>query len=297
MSSHSTSRSLPSQEKVHRSFVLAVGALSVTSTWLFAGSPASSKSGTVSKSSEWRAEQTESFHIHAAANRDDLADIGKRLEACRAELCSKWLGQKDIPVWHSKCVVVLHPTRRSYERHVGAGGTISLGSTSLEFDTSGVTLRRIDVLADRTGWFAAAVPHEMTHVVLADRFHRQPLPRWADEGMALLADTADKQSLHQRDLHRAVADRAAFRVVEILELQDYPPAGRWGTFYGQSASLVKFLVQRGTPAQFVEFVERALEAGYDPALREVYGLNGITALELAWHQRPGAPRRATAFAE
>ena len=47
----------------------------------------------------------------------------------------------------------------------------------------------------------------MTHVVLADLLNGRQPPRWADEGMAILADTRDKQLLHERDLTAAVAGR------------------------------------------------------------------------------------------
>ena len=51
-----------------------------------------------------------------------------------------------------------------------------------------------------------ALPHELTHLILADRFSPRQVPRWSDEGMAVLADPAEKQRLHLRDLRQALAD-------------------------------------------------------------------------------------------
>ena len=42
-----------------------------------------------------------------------------------------------------------------------------------------------------------------------------------------------------------------------LMAMDYPDGQYWGLYYAQSVSLTRFLVEQGTPAQFVEFVQGA----------------------------------------
>jgi hypothetical protein len=126
---------------------------------------------------------------------------------------------------------------------------------------------------------SAALPHELTHVVLRDRFTSAPSPRWADEGMATLADTEAKQGRHHKDLMTALANGTTFRAANLLAMDDYPQADRFGAFYGESVSLTKFLVDRATPQRFVEFVERAGREGYDAALRFCYGINGARELD------------------
>ncbi len=81
-------------------------------------------------------------------------------------------------------------------------------------------------------------------------------------------------------------------MVELLTLEDYPAAQRWGTFYGQSASIVEFLVAQKSPADFVKFVRLSLERGYDKSLREVYEIDGIADLDRRWtaHTGPGGSR-------
>ena len=101
--------------------------------------------------------------------------------------------------------------------------------------------------------------------------------------MAILADTHDKQMLHERDLTHGLANRAAFRVAELLTTDSYPAGSRIAAFYGQSASLTACLAQRDDPAKFVEFLRRSLDTGYDQALRDVYHLENIAALETLWH--------------
>src|SRR5262249_21667060 len=100
---------------------------------------------------------------------------------------------------------------------------------------------------------------------------------------AILADTHEKQMLHERDLTLGLASRAAFRVAELLAIEAYPVASRIPAFYGQSASITACLAQRDDPAKFVEFLRRSLDSGYDQALCDVYHLGNIAALETVWH--------------
>ncbi len=80
-------------------------------------------------------------------------------------------------------------------------------------------------------------------------------PRWLDEGIALLADSAEKQRLHARDLADAQSRRLTFRAVELMNLDRYPHASRVPAFYAQSASLTGFLARQGKPSLLLEFAE------------------------------------------
>lgn len=100
--------------------------------------------------------------------------------------------------------------------------------------------------------------------------------------MAILADTDAKRGLHIRDLQSAFARGAVFRMAELLPLQDYPLPDRWDVFYGQSTAVVQYLVERGTPHQFVEFLQKAASNGYDQALRESYSIGGAAEFDRLW---------------
>ena len=73
-----------------------------------------------------------------------------------------------------------------------------------------------------------------------------------------------------------------FPLVQLLDLRQYPSPDQWAAFYGQSASLVRYLLQRGTPQQLLTFAEQQRSAGVNVALREVYGLNGVAELHQHW---------------
>ncbi len=184
--------------------------------------------------------------------------------------------------------------RRGISARVGAGGRSTAASALIERRSGHIVVRRVDVRATRAGWKTQALAHELAHVVLADRFDTDALPRWLDEGMAILADPAEKRRGHSRGVRRAMATGSYFRLPELLSLSDYPPASRWATFYDQSAALVEYLVARQGHERFVEFVEISLEHGYDHALRQVYDV-GMAQLERQWRAalaRPGSTSMA-----
>jgi hypothetical protein len=167
---------------------------------------------------------------------------------------------------------------------VGSGSEHTVGSSLVKVEKGQITSRRIDLLGDQTEFLTAALPHEMTHVILCDRFTSTPPPRWADEDMATLADTQAKQARHQYDLASAISNGTRFRVAKLLAMDDYPSPNRYGIFYGESVSLTEFLVKRASPQQFVQFIERAEVEGYDQALEKCYGISGSVALDHEWRQ-------------
>ena len=152
--------------------------------------------------------------------------------------------------------------------------------------------RRIDIRVDKPGWLAAALGHELTHVVLADAFPNGQVPAWADEGMAVLADPDRKQDAHFRDLRLRKAARSTLRLVELLSLDGYPRPDQQAAFYGQSASIVRYLVERETPEKFLQFVRAGEKDGYERWLKDGYRINGVQDLELRWARY--VQRRATA---
>lgn len=238
------------------------------------------------QSKGWTVLESANFRFCAAGKlsvSDRLVDATEKL---RTDLAEKWLGGS--VGWQPKCDLVLHASSAAYLAAVPGGGQTN-GCGLIETQGGKIVRRRIDLRADRAGWYDAALAHELTHVVLADLFPDGAVPAWADEGMAVLADPSPKQDLHLRDLHLARQQRATFRLVELFALHGYPAADRHATFYGQSASLVRFLVARGTPAQFARFVREASDHGHDRALRKIYGIQGVDELERRWLRHLSVP--------
>ncbi|HEU5116398.1 MAG TPA: hypothetical protein VFT74_06925, partial [Isosphaeraceae bacterium] len=125
------------------------------------------------------------------------------------------------------------------------------------------------------------LPHEVTHIVLAELFAEKQIPRWADEGMAVLAEPSDEQRVRAQDLSKPLTGGRIFAVEQLL-VMDYPDGQFWPLYYAQSISLTRFLVEASTPVRFVEFVKDAQRHGYDAALQRHYQMNGLEDLQTRW---------------
>lgn len=234
------------------------------------------------KQSHWHVIETENFKVSSAESLSRAENLAKHAEGLRSELRPKWLGQAPNVPWNPKCEIVLHAKLGSYVSAVGRGSERTVGSSLLKADNGKILRRRIDLLGGRTAFLTAALPHELTHVVVQERFAKTTMPRWADEGIAILADPESKQGRHRHDLNNAVANGTTFPAGALLTLGEYPRPDQFGVFYGQSASLTEFLVQRKTPEAFLEFIERANLLGYESALRTCYDITSIGELDRKW---------------
>jgi len=211
----------------------------------------------------------------------DARLIANRCEQWRTHLQTKWLAEATKANWDPRCTVVIHGRRESYSAAIGRRDERSNGSSWIDAKDHSITTRRVDLLLDVTGTLSA-FGHELTHVVLADAFAGSQPPPWASEGMAVLADPAQKQLLHRRDLDQGLRTQTVFTCAELLQLDSYPAPHRVPAFYGQSNSLVAWLSRRGGTEKFVPFLKCALELGYDQALQKSYGIGGTAELQRLW---------------
>src|SRR5262249_46303940 len=109
--------------------------------------------------------------------------VADAAERARKEQAVAWLG-KELPKWDP-------PWPMTATLSQGSGGAGS-------FDCSGAGVdRRIRVEGALDRLLADVVPHEVTHCVLAECF-RAPVPRWADEGIALLSESEEERARYQK---------------------------------------------------------------------------------------------------
>ncbi len=234
------------------------------------------------ESQGWLVQESASFRVFC---RRDFAEARRLPEACEAlrrQLQETWLGAV-AEEWSPRCDIVLHPTVTGYVRELGKGSQNSSGCATVDVEKGRVVKRRIDLRADADDWMISALPHELTHVVLAEKFAMKQIPRWADEGMAILSEPVSKQATRRAAMQRALARAPRYAVGELLSLADYPAADRRDAFYGQSASLVAFLIERNSPARFLEFLQLGQKQGFERALAEVYKILSLGELDAQWH--------------
>lgn len=228
--------------------------------------------------------RAESAHFVVASYRGGPSawDVASRCETIWTRLRRDCLGRAEAMAWQPKCQVVLHSNLNSYRQATGQASAQTVGSSVIDVRAGRVSRRRIDLLVANTDQALAALPHEMTHVLLADVFPTSPPPRWAEEGLALLSDPADKRARHARDLRRALQTNTTLPLTRFFSDTEYPSAGDRGVFYAESMSLADYLVALDSPQRFVEFMELSQQVGQVPALQRVYDIRGLDELEGRW---------------
>jgi len=237
---------------------------------------------------DWLVAETEHFAVWSRLPREATLAAADSCETLRAALCEIWCDEAHRPAWRSKCVVALHADSAAYAAAIGNPGNRSVGCTTLKVGAAGVTFRRIDLRCDASNWSRSALPHELTHVVLADRLGGRPLPLWADEGLAVLSEPETTRRRRDDALLAAVRRGATFPIATLLRLDGEPAAPLRDAFYGQSALIAATLIDRGTPAEFLTFLEESQRHGDDAALRTCYGLDGAAELHRIWEMQKHA---------
>lgn len=213
------------------------------------------------------------------------AIIREHAETIRREAFSRLLGDPQPRPWLVPCEIHVHSSADSFERSVGGPPADARGATSLEFSGGRVVARRIDVMGDGPAIVPDAIDHELVHVVLADHFVHAAPPRWADEGLALLFDTLEKQRGHEADFQAARSRGLAMSAADLLAVEDYPAdSARQKIFYGQSAALVRWLIARRDPATFIRFVDDASNVGMEAALDRHYAITSLDSVSSAWKE-------------
>ena len=212
---------------------------------------ASRADGRSSQPLAWHVLETANFRIY---HTDAVlaARAGQAAEAVRSQQARRWGSSATRSTWSPRCDIYLYPTPRDFALMTGQPET-SPGFSTMGINGNRITARRVNLRVDHPQLIDAILPHEVTHVVLADLFTQQQIPRWADEGMAVLSEPLSEQLGRAADLAGPLADGRVFKLNELMAI-DYPSADAWGLYYAQSVSLTQFLVEQGTPEQFISFV-------------------------------------------
>jgi hypothetical protein len=232
----------------------------------------------------WQLAETAHFRIFHNQSKDYVEKVAAIAERTRKDMFRKWFNS-DGPEWNPKCDIFLHANAQEYTRLTSVPSQ-SPGHSRFENEAGGRIIgRRMELHCDVPTLLDAVLPHETTHVVLAGQFGRHAVPRWADEGMAVLTEPKEKIDQHRRNLARSYRDGMLYNVKDLMNMQDYPQGRRIGAFYAQSVVLVDFLTGLKGPQVFATFLREGLDGGYEQALRKHYGLRDFNELQNRWNQQ------------
>jgi len=227
----------------------------------------------------WQIRESTNFRVLHADPK--LAEkVVQVAEATRRDQTKRWSGSLPSGPWQPKCEIYLYPSAQQYAQMTGQPDD-SPGFSTMGMNQGEIISRRVNLRTDHEGLLAAVLPHEVTHVILADFFKEQQIPRWADEGMAVLTEPPTEQKRRATDLVEPLGRNLLFPI-EILMKMDYPDNRYWSLYYAQSVSLTSFLVEQGTGAQFVQFLQGSQANGFEAELRRVYRIDGFADLQARW---------------
>jgi hypothetical protein len=203
-----------------------------------------------------------------AVSQEVARQVGKTAEAHRKRLARLWLG-KEMPPWPEPCPLQVTLT-------MGGEG----GATTFTFDRGSILSQHMRVEGTLERVLAGVVPHEVAHTVFAHYFRRQ-VPRWADEGAAILSEDEQEHRRHKQLAQQIVNKGSrAIPLSRLFILKEYPSDVL--VLYAQGFSVSEFLVSRKSRPAFLNFVADGLKSDWDQAARTHYGYEKVDDLEQAW---------------
>lgn len=223
--------------------------------------------------------ETANFRVVHGGNRELGDALAKAAETGRKQIFERWSGPPG-GTWQPKCEIVIHATADTYAKATGKPVAMT-GHATVKLTNGRATERRIDLRADDVAIATNGLPRELTHVVLADLFADKPPPKWALEGMAVLAGSPDEIGRYTRTLSRCARDGELRTLATLFELKDFP-ADKITGFYCQSVSVTEYLIKLKGERNFKIFLGDAQRYGTAQALRRQYNIDGPQALEAAW---------------
>jgi tetratricopeptide (TPR) repeat protein len=228
----------------------------------------------------WALAETANFRLYHNVSQDTAEKALRLAESTRLTMTRKWFNENPAP-WNPRCDVYLHATGQEYAHATQQSPSVP-GHSTIQNEGERILSRRIDLHVDDPNALVGVLPHETTHVVLAGRFGPKPLPRWADEGLAVLSEPPDRIQRHLNNLPQHYRDGLLFKLSHLMNMDSYPDARSVGAFYAEGVSLCDYMVAKKGPLVFTQFLRDGLRGGWEPAIQKHYGLRGYNELEQQW---------------
>jgi hypothetical protein len=197
--------------------------------------------------------------------------VGQYAEHYRKQKAIEWLGY-EMPTWPQPCPLKVQVTMDGPS-----------GATSFVFaPQGGVTSQHMEIQGPLDRLLNSVLPHEITHTVFA-YFFRRPVPRWADEGGAVLSEDDIELDRHDKLVRQILNHGQQFPLRRLLALTDYPQQrDRVMCLYAQGFSLAHYLVYMSDRQRYLKFVAQGMSQGWDNAAHTFYGYRSVEELEGAW---------------
>jgi hypothetical protein len=213
--------------------------------------------------------RTKNFEVSAPTEKI-ARQVGEAAERHRKAIARRWLG-KALPDWQTRCPLRVKLT---------LGGTAS--ASTFTFDEGKVIHQSVEVEGLLDAILNSALPHEITHTILAHHLGA-PVPRWADEGAAVLSERVSERRRHEELARKILADKdRTIPLKRLFALKQYPRDVM--ALYAEGTSVTRFLVNARGRRTFLAFVKDGMGGDWDAAVRRHYGYADVAKLEQAWQK-------------
>jgi hypothetical protein len=233
--------------------------------------------------------RTEAVNVEATAGENftvtggtpEFAEkVAAAAEKLRGTIFERWSGPAG-GAWTPKCEIVIHATAAEYAIATKQAAERA-GHATVKLAEGKVMERRLDLRADDESLLTDTLPRELTHVILADLFPFTPPPKWAEEGMAVLAASPDEVGRYSRTMAKCAREGKLYTVAALLEMKEFPAAEKITGFHCGSVSLVEYLVKLKGEKHFTTFLRDCQRYGSVSALKRQYGVESPKDLQEAW---------------
>ena len=228
----------------------------------------------------WQVVEMKSFRVFIQQSKERATEIARAAEQIRTVTFEKWFGPAGAD-WSPRCDIWLHANGIDYAKSTGKPAASS-GHASVGTKNGKAQTRRIDFHLDDAALLETTLPREIAYVVLSDLFPEQPLPRWADVGMTILAEPTTEVARYSQAVPRLAKEKKLFSVRDFLKMAEFPDADKITPFYVESVSLVDYLVRLKGAKAFVLYLRKAPRRGYEEALQRHYGIKDAAELQEQW---------------
>lgn len=156
-------------------------------------------------------------------------EVATHIESAFQENYEKWFPDRPRQQWQSRCEVLLFNDPQDYHRKTGQGSA-SHGHSQCIKSSGKIICREISLQNCNPQLQKNIRKHEIMHVLLAGS-NTEALPRWADEGLAVLSEDISIAHSHLRNLSRS-SSKLNFSAKELIHMNEYPEGKRWPALAG-----------------------------------------------------------------
>ncbi len=232
----------------------------------------------------WGVARSDNFVVNGPS-REFAAEVLHQAELYRRELAIAWLGE-ELEQGDGPAIIQV---RLSEEKDEAA--TWPIDSRQREHHLVWITTNSELALG-------STLAHEITHVVFATRFG-DSFPNWANEGIAGICDDTATKELRAKLLRDFARSQRWPNLRDVLTADGISPSDQHA--YTVSVSLTRYLLSRGSHADFVAFAQLGTKSGWDVAAQKYYGYARVEQLAADWQawatQNPDAELKPVVLPE